>query len=63
MKEDRVDWHCNRIHVACIGLQRLKKLESYRHDPIFVELLANFCCSGETLMALIREKETGPVKI
>lgn len=63
MKEDRVDWHCNRIHVACVGLQRLKKLESYRCDPVFVELLADFCSSGETLMALIREREAMPLKI
>lgn len=57
MKEDRVDCHCNRIHVACIGLQRLKRQEPYQQDPIFMELVASFCRSADILMGLIRERE------
>lgn len=57
MREDRVDCHCNRIHVACIGLQRLKRQEPYQQDPVFKELVENFCRSADILMGLIRKRE------
>ncbi|MBW1918499.1 MAG: hypothetical protein JRI57_10845 [Deltaproteobacteria bacterium] len=57
MLEDRIDRFCNQIHVACIGLQRLKRQAPYRRDLIFVNLVEDFCKSGHHLMGLIRKWE------
>lgn len=56
-ENDRVDRHCNQIHVACIGLQRLKKQEPYNGDPLFLRLVEEFCLAGRHIMELVRKWE------
>jgi|GEM_PF-2535444 len=57
MEEDRIDRYCNHIHIACIGLQRLKRQQPYRDNLDFVELVERFCHQGRDLMHLIRWAE------
>lgn len=57
LEDDRVDRYCNQIHVACIGLQRLKRQAPYYEDMLFLQLMEEFCLAGKHLMELIRERE------
>jgi hypothetical protein len=59
MREDRVDWLVNHIHVACLSLLRLKKLAPYGGDPAFLALQQGFLQHGRRLMDFIREREAG----
>jgi hypothetical protein len=57
MTEDRVDYYINHLHVTCLTLLRLKKVEAYRQDPGFMELLGGFLNHSRQLMDLIRARE------
>lgn len=57
MIEDRVDYLVNHLHVACLSLLRLKKVEMYGQDPSFLELLGGFLQHSRELMDLIRDRE------
>lgn len=56
-KADRVDTVCNPLHIACLLLLKLEKLDDYRNDISFVQLSAGFRGIARRLMAHIREKE------
>ncbi len=57
MTEDRVDYYVNHLHVTCLTLLRLKKVEAYSQDPSFMELLGGFLNHSRQLMDLIRDRE------
>lgn len=57
MTEDRVDYFVNHLHVTCLTLLRLKKVEAYGQDPGFMELLGGFLNHSRQLMDLIRNRE------
>jgi hypothetical protein len=60
MTEDRVDYvdyYVNHLHVTCLTLLRLKKVEAYGQDPGFMELLGGFLHQSRQLMDLIRARE------
>jgi len=57
MTEDRVDFYVNHLHVTCLTLLKLKKVEAYSQDPGFLELLAGFLNHSRQLMDLIRDRE------
>ncbi len=57
MTEDRVDYYVNHLHVTCLTLLRLKKVEAYSQDPGFMELLGGFLNHSRQLMDLIRDRE------
>ena len=57
MTEDRVDFYINHLHVTCLTLLRLKKIEAYGQDPGFMELLGGFLNHSRQLMDLIRNRE------
>jgi hypothetical protein len=57
MTEDRVDFYVNHLHVTCLTLLRLKKVEAYGQDPGFMELLGGFLNNSRQLMDLIRNRE------
>ena len=57
MTEDRVDFYVNHLHVTCLTLLRLKKVEAYSQDPGFMELLGGFLNHSRQLMDLIRNRE------
>ncbi len=57
MTEDRVDYFVNHLHVTCLTLLRLKKVEAYGQDPDFMELLGGFLNHSRQLMDLIRDRE------
>ncbi|MEJ2671237.1 MAG: hypothetical protein P8168_03335 [Deltaproteobacteria bacterium] len=57
MTEDRVDYYVNHLHVTCLTLLRLKKVEAYGQDPGFMELLGGFLNHSRQLMDLIRSRE------
>ncbi len=57
MTEDRVDFYVNHLHVTCLTLLRLKKVEAYAQDPGFMELLGGFLNHSRQLMDLIRDQE------
>jgi hypothetical protein len=57
MTEDRVDFYVNHLHVTCLTLLRLKKVEAYAQDPGFMELLGGFLNHSRQLMDLIRNRE------
>ncbi|MFZ5448594.1 MAG: hypothetical protein ACOZFS_08180 [Thermodesulfobacteriota bacterium] len=57
MTEDRVDYFVNHLHVTCLTLLRLKKVEAYGQDPGFMELLGGFLNHSRQLMDLIRDRE------
>ena len=57
MIEDRVDYLVNHLHVACLSLLRLKKMDIYGQDPSFLELLGGFLQHSRELMDLIRHRE------
>lgn len=57
MTEDRVDFYVNHLHVTCLTLMRLKKVEAYGQDPGFMELLSGFLNQSRQLMDLIRDRE------
>lgn len=57
MTEDRVDYYVNHLHVTCLTLLRLKKVETYSQDPGFMELLGGFLNQSRQLMDLIRNRE------
>jgi len=57
MTEDRVDYYVNHLHVTCLTLLKLKKVEAYSQDPGFMELLGSFLNHSRQLMDLIRDRE------
>jgi hypothetical protein len=57
MMEDRVDYFVNHLHVTCLTLLRLKKVDAYGQDPGFLELLGGFLNHSRQLMDLIRARE------
>ncbi|MFA4902885.1 MAG: hypothetical protein WC600_09080 [Desulfobaccales bacterium] len=57
MTEDRVDYFVNHLHVTCLTLLRLKKVDAYAQDPGFMELLGGFLNHSRQLMDLIRDRE------
>jgi hypothetical protein len=57
MTEDRVDYYVNHLHVTCLTMLRLKKVEAYSQDPGFMELLGGFLNHSRQLMDLIRTRE------
>lgn len=57
MTEDRVDFFVNHLHVTCLTLLRLKKVDAYGQDPGFMELLGEFLNHSRQLMDLIRDRE------
>jgi hypothetical protein len=57
MTEDRVDYFVNHLHVTCLTMLRLKKVEAYSQDPGFMELLSGFLNHSRQLMDLIRNRE------
>jgi hypothetical protein len=57
MTEDRVDYYVNHLHVTCLTLLKLKKVEAYGQDPGFMELLGGFLNHSRQLMDLIRARE------
>jgi len=57
MSEDRVDYYVNHLHVTCLTLLRLKKVDAYGQDPGFMELLGGFLNHSRQLMDLIRDRE------
>jgi hypothetical protein len=57
MTEDRVDYYVNHLHVTCLTMLRLKKVEAYGQDPGFMELLGDFLNHSRQLMDLIRNRE------
>jgi hypothetical protein len=57
MTEDRVDYYVNHLHITCLTLLRLKKVEAYNQDPGFMELLGGFLNHSRQLMDLIRARE------
>jgi len=57
MTEDRVDFYVNHLHVTCLTLLRLKKVDAYSQDPGFMELLTGFLNHSRQLMDLIRDRE------
>ncbi len=57
MTEDRVDFYVNHLHVTCLTLLRLKKIDAYGQDPGFLELLGGFLNHSRQLMDLIRDRE------
>jgi hypothetical protein len=57
MTEDRVDYYVNHLHVTCLTLLRLKKVEAYGQDPGFMEILGGFLNHSRQLMDLIRNRE------
>ena len=57
MTEDRVDYYVNHLHVTCLTMLRLKKVEAYSQDPGFMELLGGFLNHSRQLMDLIRNRE------
>jgi hypothetical protein len=57
MTEDRVDFYVNHLHVTCLTLLKLKKVEAYSQDPGFMELLGGFLNQSRQLMDLIRNRE------
>jgi hypothetical protein len=57
MTEDRVDYYVNHLHVTCLTMLRLKKVEAYSQDPGFMELLGDFLNHSRQLMDLIRNRE------
>ena len=57
MTEDRVDYFVNHLHVTCLTMLRLKKVDAYGQDPGFMELLGGFLNQSRQLMDLIRARE------
>jgi hypothetical protein len=57
MSEDRVDCLVNHLHVTCLTLIRLKKVEVYAQDPGFLKLLGGYLLHSRQLMDLIRDRE------
>ena len=57
MSEDRVDFLVNHLHVTCLTLIRLKKVEIYGQDPGFLELLGGYLLHSRQLTDLIRDRE------
>jgi hypothetical protein len=57
MTEDRVDYYVNHLHVTCLTLLRLKKVDAYGQDPSFMELLGGFLNHSRQLMDMIRDRE------
>jgi hypothetical protein len=57
MTEDRVDYYINHLHVTCLTLLRLKKVDAYGQDPNFMELLGGFLNHSRQLMDMIRDRE------
>jgi hypothetical protein len=55
--EDPVDLVCNSIHIACLFVLKLEKLDHYRNDAEFIQTSTGFRSLADSLMTAVREKE------
>lgn len=54
MNEDIIDRYGNQIHIACLGLQRLRKREPFVDHLSFQLLVDNYCRCAKEILRLIR---------